>query len=131
MLKKLVSILLLTALIGSNLSRYLVVVSFRINRQYIVTNLCENRTKPLLHCNGKCFLAKKLKQADENEKKQSEKNELKNIEVCFFQTPHAAFSNLLLPELADARPTIFHSCGNLSYFVGTIFRPPRSVVCYS
>ena len=30
------------------------------NRAYITTHLCENRTRPQVHCNGKCYLKKKL-----------------------------------------------------------------------
>lgn len=30
------------------------------NRAYIAATLCENRDKPQLHCDGKCYLAKKL-----------------------------------------------------------------------
>ncbi len=29
-----------------------------INYDYIVTNLCENRDKPQLQCDGKCYLTK-------------------------------------------------------------------------
>ena len=31
-----------------------------VNRAYISSVLCENRTRPALHCDGKCYLKKKL-----------------------------------------------------------------------
>jgi hypothetical protein len=42
-------------------------VSFKINQDYIAKNLCENRAKPKMQCNGKCQLMKKLKQADKED----------------------------------------------------------------
>ena len=30
------------------------------NRNYIAANICENRARPQLHCDGKCYLRKKL-----------------------------------------------------------------------
>ncbi len=38
-------------------------VDYAINKDYIVKNLCENRKKPKLNCNGKCHLMKQLKKA--------------------------------------------------------------------
>ena len=33
------------------------VLEYLINYNYIVSELCENRDKPVLTCNGKCYLA--------------------------------------------------------------------------
>lgn len=33
------------------------VLEYLINYDYIVSKLCENRDKPVLTCNGKCYLA--------------------------------------------------------------------------
>lgn len=52
----------------------LLYLDFEIRRDYIVANLCENRNRPQLHCDGKCFLAKRLAALNEHEKRQAEKN---------------------------------------------------------
>lgn len=39
-----------------------------INYDYIVTNLCENKNRPELDCDGKCYLSKLL--AEENGQKE-------------------------------------------------------------
>lgn len=45
------------------------VVEYVVNYDYIIENLCENRDKPMLNCDGKCFLAKQLaKEMDKKEK---------------------------------------------------------------
>ena len=38
----------------------------------IAEKLCVNKSKPMMHCDGKCFLSKQLKKAEENEKRQSQ-----------------------------------------------------------
>ncbi|MCC9063716.1 hypothetical protein [Flavobacterium piscisymbiosum] len=98
-----------------------------MNKEYIVANLCENRKKPEMHCNGKCFLEKKLKQADDNEKKHGEKDDLKNMELYLLQffevslTP--PFTGELIPKPASQNNPIYaKNC------IGSIFRPPRSAV---
>lgn len=72
MINRLIAITLLLALISTNLSRFFVYAEFKANQKYIAAALCENRDKPQMHCNGKCYLMKKLKEAEEKEKKQEE-----------------------------------------------------------
>jgi hypothetical protein len=37
------------------------VIDYLVNYNYIVKELCENRDKPVLACNGKCYLEKQVK----------------------------------------------------------------------
>ncbi|MFD1294595.1 hypothetical protein ACFQ5N_12190 [Lutibacter holmesii] len=37
------------------------IIEYHANYDYIATVLCENRDKPFLACNGKCYLEKQLK----------------------------------------------------------------------
>ncbi|CAM3304579.1 hypothetical protein ZORO111903_19095 [Zobellia roscoffensis] len=53
-------------------------MNYAVNYSYIVTNLCENRDRPMLHCDGKCFLAKQLaKESSEKQKNPFESELLK------------------------------------------------------
>jgi hypothetical protein len=36
------------------------VLDYYINYDYIASQLCENRNKPILDCNGKCYVAKEI-----------------------------------------------------------------------
>jgi len=40
------------------------IIEYYANYDYIVTELCENKDKPYLECNGKCYLEKQLKKTD-------------------------------------------------------------------
>jgi hypothetical protein len=70
MLKRITAIFLLVALISSGFSRFFIYAGFELNHKYIAQNLCINKNRPWMHCNGKCFFMRKIKEAQDNEKKQ-------------------------------------------------------------
>lgn len=45
------------------------VAYYRVNQDFIAKNLCKNRDKPKMNCNGHCYLAKQLKALEEKESK--------------------------------------------------------------
>lgn len=45
------------------------VMEYVVNYDYIANVLCENKDKPQLQCNGKCYLAKQLKKAQREQDK--------------------------------------------------------------
>ena len=64
------------------------VVEYVVNYDYIVNVLCENKDKPELQCNGKCYLMTKLAQETEQQKenpfgKKQSSSEIQNI--IFYQ----------------------------------------------
>lgn len=63
------------------------VIDYVINYEYIAKVLCENKAKPMMHCNGKCHLMKELAKAAETENpKSSDKKENTSVqEVLFFK----------------------------------------------
>lgn len=63
--------------------KIVVYVNFYLNQEYIANNLCENRDKPVLQCNGKCQLMKELNEEDKKEKKE-DKHKFENTNVYFF-----------------------------------------------
>ena len=104
------------------------VLDYVINYDYISKVLCENKEKPLLHCNGKCHLMKELAKAAEQQKQDTDKKTAQQqAEVLFCQ----AINNVLpvvfsLP--ATQTPDSFYS--NLYSHTGyeSVFRPP-TVIC--
>jgi hypothetical protein len=36
------------------------IIDYLVNYDYIAEQLCENRNKPILACNGKCYVAKEI-----------------------------------------------------------------------
>lgn len=63
-------------------------LEYIVNYDYIVKELCENKEKPELKCNGKCHLAKQLAKAAEEDKNTSsdkKQNVKQEIETMFCQ----------------------------------------------
>ena len=100
-------------------------MSFKINQDYIAKNLCENRAKPKMHCNGKCQLMKKLKQADKEEQKQLPQTLKEKYEVlyCHNLTSFSIEKRNIFAEITKSFFDYqFHF--NSSYNPD-IFRPPK------
>jgi hypothetical protein len=71
---------------------------------------------------------KRLKQSEENEKKQEAKDNLNRLEISFFQEPFTF--NFHKPVLLEQGQNLYPQYSYLysSRYIETIFRPPKSVV---
>ena len=63
---KYIAIILLLLISVKSLIVPAVYFDFELRKDYIIKNLCENRFKPQLKCNGACYLAKKLNKLAED-----------------------------------------------------------------
>ena len=68
-MRKLISISLLFALSFECFSNIYVWAGYELNKSYISSVLCVNRDNPAMHCDGKCFLDKQLKQNQQRQDK--------------------------------------------------------------
>ncbi len=118
MLRRLISVILILSVISSNFSLVLVCASFELNKKYIAKNLCENRDRPWLHCNGKCVLARKVKKAEEKEAKETSK-------TTKYEAMLAAVETLVSFETVYKRKVFPHGCLNhTTSYMEDIFHPP-------
>lgn len=125
MYKKLFLYSLLISILAPLVMPWVTMSYFELNREYIRNNLCINRSKPMLSCNGKCFLAKKLKQQQENEQ-HTVAGQLKMagfVPVFFNPLPDFRFDSTL--SLLD-NPTLDYCTSLLGRLViGDKSRPPE------
>jgi hypothetical protein len=63
---KYLSVIVLILISYTEIKTFLVTIDYFINYNYIAKNLCENKDKPKLKCNGKCHLKKELKKVEES-----------------------------------------------------------------
>jgi hypothetical protein len=104
----------------------LLYLDFEIRRDYIVANLCENRSRPQLNCNGKCYLAKRIAETRKQEERQAEQDYMANLiyqvmnvrENNYFSAPSPAFNMPLTPYFDYKSPF------TPSSVVDDIFHPP-------
>lgn len=84
-LKTFFSYLLISLVLLQTFSREMLVVDFTLNRATITARFCVNKARPQLHCDGKCYFAKQLKQQEERENKATSplKGQLEMLPVAF------------------------------------------------
>jgi len=63
--------ILLFSILLPTISPWGTIAYFHLNREYIAKVLCENRQRPELKCNGRCYLARQLKQQEDNKDKET------------------------------------------------------------
>ncbi|GAB4011923.1 hypothetical protein GCM10028808_26770 [Spirosoma migulaei] len=116
---------LLVATMLPTVSPWGVIAHYQLNKEYIARVLCENRDKPQLHCNGQCYLAKRLKaQQDKQDKETTER--VQNIPVI------QLFCEAALPFQFVPIWQLLQSVGFSDYCFPVyiaplmgLFRPPR------
>ncbi len=108
-------------------SRMGVLVYYQANKAYIAKVLCVNKNRPSLHCDGKCYLAQKLKAAEEREEKQTTERLDKMPEIqLFYSSNHFIFNDLCFVEFLQRLPNFTFLANPLAGMLNSIFRPPQS-----
>lgn len=67
-MKKTLTIFVVMATLFASLSKAFVVGAFLINQSNIAKTLCENRSQPKKHCDGKCYLKKQMTKDEKKDK---------------------------------------------------------------
>lgn len=117
--------LLLFSIMLPTVSPWGTIAYFHLNRDYIAKVLCENRQRPELKCNGKCYLARKLKEQEDNKDKETT-NQVQNLPVLqLFAQPVTAFQ--FYPDLLHLKekPGFFYQLTVYLSPASRLLRPPR------
>ncbi len=121
MLKRITAWLLIISVLTVNYSRLFVYAGFKLNQSYIAANLCENRNKPQMHCNGRCYLMKKIKQAEEKQNNAARESQKDLLQEAYHEaSPKVTFYIQLLQIVTIPYKQITPQKGYC-----TIFRPPQ------
>jgi hypothetical protein len=115
-------------LIALFLKPILPVVDYVVNYEYISKVLCENKAKPMMHCNGKCHLMKELAKAAETENpKSSDKKYFSPLEEVLFFKEIKSFSIVSLGFLNQLKINTYYL--NLYSFLSmnSEFHPPTFI----
>ena len=115
--------LLMFLLLTQTFSKWLMVAEYCMNKEYIAKNLCENRNKPALHCNGKCQLMKKMA-AEENQPLNSPGNAIVKAQFSEVWLPHTAITMSSPSTSTNSIYNNFYLIKKSSPFLSQIFRPP-------
>lgn len=83
MLKKAFCFFFLFVFTFNVLARLFPYIEYNLNKEFIARNLCENRNKPKMNCQGKCHLQKQLEKTQGNETQGKTENKDKVEDVIF------------------------------------------------
>ena len=104
------------------------IAEYIVNYDYIVNTLCENKDRPELECNGKCYLSRQLaKEAEQNEKNPfGERAFTELVQVVYFE-PLCELA-IAIPLYTDGEDN-FNTFPNLlqTLFTTDISQPPKLV----
>jgi hypothetical protein len=121
MIRRIIALALLLALLSPILAKLFVYAEFKSNQAYIAAALCENRDRPELNCEGKCYLMKKLKAAEDKEKKQENQAQKKaSVDLFFVEETVAPVLVITIPAQKKASAQKF----SLPEFDREIAHPP-------
>lgn len=117
--------ILLVATLLPTVSQWGTIAYYHANKDYIARVLCENRDKPQLNCDGKCYLAKQLKaQQDKQDKETTERVQNTPILQLFCQSNLPFQFGAVWTLLPSGSLPAYHLSSYLTPLLG-LFRPPR------
>lgn len=117
--------ILLFATMLPTVSPWGIIAHYQLDKEYIARVLCENRDKPQLHCDGQCYLAKRLKaQQDKQDKETTERVQNSPVMQLFCQ---AALPFQFAPAWQMRLSVEFSDYQLPAYLIPLmgLFRPPR------
>src|SRR6188768_3660050 len=104
-------------------SKWVMVIDYAINREYIAKTLCENRNKPKLNCNGKCQLMKKMAAEEDQNNKTSSGNSIAKVSFSEFWPTHNLMSPVDIISTVETARHSFYLIIKTSSFPSSIFHP--------
>jgi hypothetical protein len=120
--KALFSYFFISLVLLQSFSREVLLVDFALNQSAITARYCVNKARPMLHCDGKCYFAKKARQQEERENKSAgpvkERLEMLPAAFAVWQPQPARPATLASPRYAALVP------GHYTAPLGAVFRPP-------
>ena len=122
MLKRIFCILLISITVSSTLTRLFYFAGYELNKDYIAKELCVNKDKPALNYNGKCFLSKKIAEAEKKQQSAERKTQkdLTQQHVVISGFKILFFADKSIPEY----PSYSKHYSITKYF--SIFHPPQT-----
>lgn len=104
----------------------MILLEYQVNKEYIARVLCENKSRPTLHCNGKCQLNKKLAADNEqNNNATSNHNSHSGLSEILFVHPLSDWNTM---AYTDGIKTVYPDYLVVDYATpaGSIFHPPAT-----
>ena len=122
MIRKAICILLVFVTLSSGFTKLFLYMGYELNKNYITNTFCENKAKPIMQCQGKCYLTKKIKQAEQSEQKQEKSSKHFFVEAFFTSADRFKYFTSQIDEFLSPNTLPYSLISDIS-----IFHPPKSV----
>lgn len=107
----------------------LLYLDYELRKEFIIDNFCINKTRPELHCDGKCYLATRLAAVQEQEEEEAQRafmfKLLENITDC-----HTSFLSFVAPQSTDILLAHTGFAYTLPFLINAatadVFHPPQA-----
>ena len=103
------------------------VMEYLINYDYIANELCVNKDKPLLSCNGKCYLEKQVKKQMHLDHNQKEQTPPQVDFEKYITLKTKKFDYRFLDQNKDREKPVFYNKLKETTFSNSLLRPPKQL----
>ena len=102
------------------------IIEYYANYDYIATELCENKDKPYLECNGKCYLEKQLKLV--NHSNHNHESTLPQINLEDYPISPVEQFTFQIKEFNQINSEcLFDYTSSSQLYLNAIFKPPQLI----
>ena len=100
-------------------------IEYYSNKEYIASVLCENRDKPALACNGKCYLEKQLKKANNHD---THDHSIPQIDLSKYPVSPLNYTTHKIKEFKIFKSEKFsvHEFTSQDYYI-SLLKPPQVI----
>lgn len=122
--RQLIAFIFLAAFVAQTFNRSFVMVDYYSNTSKYAKN-CENKAKPILKCNGKCQMIKKLKQEEKKDEENPERKAENKNEITLSSKSFFANVNIAAGKVLPKNKYPFHTDNYQHNNIYSIFHPPK------
>jgi hypothetical protein len=119
-MRQLSIILLLAAFLMQCFSKTFIVADYYVNTSSFAQN-CENKARPMMHCNGKCQMMKKLKEEENREKQNAERKGDGKTEIIADENGFAGVEHI---TITLSQSFVIRNNNLVKDMAADIFHPP-------
>ena len=121
-MKKLVAIVALLGIMLQTFSQVVIMADYYVHKDYIAKNLCENRDKPMMHCDGKCCLKKKLAKQGKEQAPSPTNSKSEQVVTLFYSD--SRYEVRPITVLSETNHYFNRDDLRTCSFHGSVFHPP-------
>ncbi|MGN6494905.1 MAG: hypothetical protein ACTHLE_23160 [Agriterribacter sp.] len=122
LLQKNIAVVLITLLLLKMMAIPLACLQYQFNKDFIAANLCENKEKPQLQCEGKCHLKKQIEKNSDAPNPTGEKSAVKLTITDFFEENSFSFAGIV--SGTGAGYSVYYNNHYSHLHTSPVFHPP-------